>query len=62
MTMVAKRFMIEADGDAGSIDELKAAVATIDPGKLVGADQGLSGVWGMRRRRGSSQPASPPRF
>lgn len=36
MTMVAKRFMIEADGDADSIDELKAAVATIDQGKLVG--------------------------
>ncbi|HWJ68503.1 MAG TPA: Yip1 family protein [Sphingobium sp.] len=36
MTMVAKRFMIEADGNAGSIDELKAAVATIDQGKLVG--------------------------
>lgn len=36
MTMVAKRFMIEADGDADSIDELKAAVATIDQGKLIG--------------------------
>lgn len=34
MTMVAKRFMIEAEGDAGSIDELKAAVASVDPGKL----------------------------
>ena len=34
MTMIAKRFMIEADGDAASIDELKAAVATIDAGKL----------------------------
>lgn len=36
MTMVAKRFMIEADGNADSIDELKAAVATIDQGRLVG--------------------------
>ncbi len=35
MTMVAKRFMIEADGEAGSIDELKAAVASIDQGKQV---------------------------
>ncbi len=34
MTMVGKRFMIEAEGQAGSIDELKAAVATIDLGKL----------------------------
>jgi hypothetical protein len=34
MTMVAKRFMIEAEGDAASIDELKAAVASVDPGKL----------------------------
>lgn len=33
-TMVAKRFMIEAEGDAGSIDELKAAAARIDTGKL----------------------------
>ncbi|MBT2185754.1 Yip1 family protein [Sphingobium nicotianae] len=33
-TMVGKRFMIEAEGEAGSIDELKAAVATIDLGKL----------------------------
>lgn len=31
---VADRFMIEADGDAASIEELKAAVATIDAGKL----------------------------
>ncbi|HZV17588.1 MAG TPA: Yip1 family protein [Sphingobium sp.] len=36
MTMVAKRFLIEADGDAASIDELKAAVAAIDAGKLAG--------------------------
>ena len=33
-TMVAKRFMIEAEGDAGSIDELKAAATRIDTGKL----------------------------
>ena len=35
-TMVASRFMIEAEGDAGSIDELKAAVAAIDSGALKG--------------------------
>ena len=34
MTMVGKRFMIEAEGETNSVDELKAAVATIDPGKL----------------------------
>ncbi|MBN8830719.1 MAG: YIP1 family protein [Sphingomonadales bacterium] len=34
MTMSAKRFMIEAEGEAASIDELKAAVATIDQSKL----------------------------
>ncbi len=34
--MVANRFMIEADGRAASIDELKAAVATIDQGTLAG--------------------------
>lgn len=33
-TMVAGRFMVEAKGEAGSIDELKAAVAAIDPGQL----------------------------
>lgn len=33
-TMVAGRFMIEADGEAGSIDELKAAVNAIDAGQL----------------------------
>ena len=33
-TMVAKRFMIEAEGDAGSIDELKSATTRIDTGKL----------------------------
>lgn len=33
-TMVDKRFLIEAEGKAGSIDELKAAVATISTGKL----------------------------
>lgn len=32
--MVAGRFMVEADGSAGSIDELKAAVAAIDPDDL----------------------------
>jgi len=31
---IANRFMVEAEGEAGSIDELKAAVAAIDPGKL----------------------------
>lgn len=33
-TMVGGRFMIAAEGQAGSIDELKAAVAMIDPGSL----------------------------
>lgn len=33
-TMVATRFMIEATGQAGSIDELKAAVNAIDAGQL----------------------------
>ncbi len=33
-TMIANRFMIEAEGEATSIDELKAAVATIDQGAL----------------------------
>jgi hypothetical protein len=28
--------MVEAEGDADSIDQLKAAVATIDAGKLAG--------------------------
>ena len=32
--VVASRFMIEAEGDANSIDELKAAVAAIDQDKL----------------------------
>jgi hypothetical protein len=31
---IANRFMVEAEGEATSIDELKAAVATIDKGKL----------------------------
>jgi hypothetical protein len=31
---IANRFMVEAEGEAGSIDELKAAVAAIDPDKL----------------------------
>ncbi len=34
--IVGGRFMIEAEGDAGSIDELKAAVAAVDQGKLAG--------------------------
>lgn len=34
MTMVGKRFIVEADGEAASIDELKAAVASIDAGRL----------------------------
>jgi hypothetical protein len=33
---VADRFMIQADGQTASIDELKAAVATIDQGDLEG--------------------------
>lgn len=33
-TQVAGRFMVQAEGEAGSIDELKAAVAAIDRGKL----------------------------
>jgi hypothetical protein len=33
-TMIANRFMIEAEGEAASIDELKSAVATIDQGAL----------------------------
>lgn len=33
---IANRFMVEAEGDAGSIDQLKAAVATVDAGKLAG--------------------------
>lgn len=32
--IVANRFAIEADGSAGSVDDLKAAVAAIDQGKL----------------------------
>ncbi|WP_176399702.1 Yip1 family protein [Novosphingobium sp. B 225] len=35
-TMIATRFMVEAEGQAGSIDELKAAVAAVDPGALAG--------------------------
>lgn len=34
-TVVANRFMIEAEGSAASIDELKAAVASVDQGALV---------------------------
>lgn len=32
--VVANRFMVEADGQAGSVDELKQAVASIDQGDL----------------------------
>lgn len=35
MTVVDKRYMIEAEGEAASIDELKAAVASIDQNKLI---------------------------
>ncbi len=38
-TMIATRFMVEAEGEAGSIDELKAAVAAVDPGALAGLAQ-----------------------
>ncbi|MBW8785495.1 MAG: YIP1 family protein [Novosphingobium sp.] len=31
---VGNRFMVEAEGQAGSIDELKQAVAAVDPGQL----------------------------
>lgn len=34
--MVADRFMVQAEGDNVSIDELKAAVSSIDPGRLEG--------------------------
>jgi hypothetical protein len=34
MTMAGKRFMIEAEGEAAGIEELKAAVATIDQSAL----------------------------
>jgi hypothetical protein len=33
---IAGRFMVKAEGDAGSIDDLKAVVAAIDAGKLAG--------------------------
>jgi hypothetical protein len=33
--VVGNRFMIEADGQAASLDELKAAVATVDQGNLL---------------------------
>ncbi len=35
-TTIGNRFMVEAQGQAGSIDELKAAVASIDAGALAG--------------------------
>ena len=34
--VVANRFMIEAEGNATSVDELKAAVASVDQGSLLG--------------------------
>lgn len=34
MTTIGDRFMVKADGEAGSIEELKAAVAAVDLGKL----------------------------
>ena len=34
--VVANRFMIEAEGKAASVDELKAAVAMVDQGNLMG--------------------------
>lgn len=39
-TIVDKRFMIEADGDAESIDELKAAAASINAGRLAALARG----------------------
>jgi hypothetical protein len=33
---IAGRFMVKVDGDAASIDELKAVAAAIDAGKLAG--------------------------
>jgi len=33
-TTIASRFMVEAEGNAGSIDDLKAAVAQVDPDDL----------------------------
>ncbi len=33
-TMIGQRFFIQAEGEADSIDQLKAAVASIDPGRL----------------------------
>lgn len=36
MTMVASRFAVSAEGNAPSIDPLKAAVAAVDAGKLAG--------------------------
>lgn len=34
LIVIDKRFLIEAEGDAASLDELKAAVGTVDKGKL----------------------------
>ncbi len=33
-TMIGKRFFVEAEGEANSIDELKGAVASVDAGRL----------------------------
>ncbi len=33
-TMIGKRFFVQADGEAESIDQLKSAVASVDAGKL----------------------------
>lgn len=38
-TQIGGRFMVSAEGEAGSIDELKAAVAAIDAGKLAALAQ-----------------------
>ena len=35
-TVVANRFLVEAEGNAASMDALKALVASIDGGKLAG--------------------------
>lgn len=38
-TMVGKRFFVQAEGEANNIDELKGAVASVDPGRLVALAQ-----------------------
>ena len=37
--MFGNRFMVEAEGQAGSVDELKAAVAAVDKDRLSGLAQ-----------------------